>query len=101
MRPLVLLSVCVLFCLAGDTPRDGKEQSASNGVKASHSDECREIVPCVAKRCIPVPTSLQPVGNQPDPDGWRGPADGDCGIRRCYVIWFCGCGPPLATEACL
>ena len=76
-------------------------QVAQLGFQGSGGDTCYETVPCVAPRCIPIPTSLQPVGRQPDPDGWRGPEEGSCGIRRCYIIWVCPCGPPLATEACL
>jgi hypothetical protein len=62
--------------------------------------QCYRGIPCVANRCIPIPTSLAAVDTGTlDPNGWL-TAGGHCGVRRCWIIFWCACGPPLGTQGC-
>ena len=51
--------------------------------------------------CLKVPTSLPCVTNVPSTDGWIAAPESRCGFKRCFWIFFCPCGHPLAGEACI
>ena len=51
--------------------------------------------------CIPVPTSLPPIGSALDPHGFR-QSGGNCGAKRIAGVFpYKACGNPLASEACI
>jgi hypothetical protein len=52
-------------------------------------------------RCLKVPTSLPCVTPVPNTDGWVPVPQSNCGFKRCFWIFFCPCGRPLAGEACI
>jgi hypothetical protein len=62
-----------------------------------HSTQC--LGTCLVGNCVPIPTSLIPVGGTPDPWGWyRGPSN-------CGICWESGvplgtCGPKLCEGSC-
>ena len=63
---------------------------------------CHPAVPCwIWGPCLAVPTSLPALNTGAiNPDGWIS-AGGNCGIKLCYLIIPCPCGPPLAAGACI
>jgi len=92
---------CVLspYLLAGNPGMLGFPASAS---AVAAEEKCYKATNCDGSGCIPIPTSLPPVGNEEDQDGWKAtPESQACGVRRAFLFFFTPCGPPLASEACI
>jgi len=90
---LVLLSAGIVTFLSYETPTQ----------KATAQQQGQWFAPtsCGGAGCFKVPTSLVPVDpGDADPDGWEHNG-GNCGIERCWWIFYTPCGPPLASGACL
>lgn len=68
------------------------------GVQAPAQEACYVPRPCSPPlTCVPAPTSLPPIGAAGRDYVTSG---GHCGGQRCYVIFWCPCGPPLVSGPC-
>lgn len=91
---IIFLTFALLFTL---TFNSGNIADAQRG-------RCGDETPCLTgeifDNCLPLPTTLPAVSTT-----WSGgygfiPASSNCGARKCYWLFACRCGPPLAGGFC-
>ena len=105
----VLLGALPLHLSHGDTkpplqpvaPADEDDPPYSNWVgSGAQTIVCYNAGPCGGVSCVKVPTSLPSLNTAVAATDWES-AGGNCGTKRCFLIFRCACGPPLAAAACL
>lgn len=92
----ILVTVFVLFLFVGNVGFNNPAQAQ----RGRCGDEARCITGELFDNCLPLPTSLPAVSTS-----WSGRygfrvASNNCGAKKCYWLFACVCGPPLAGEFC-
>jgi hypothetical protein len=105
----MLLVVVLAGLLLGVSPRIGSTSTISIELAPQFSlvaagvslqqQGCFKAIPCLGAGCVPVPTSLPAVNINIAGDYQS--VGRNCGAKRCFLIFTCACGPPLASGFCI
>jgi hypothetical protein len=97
--PLSSMLAFVLLILSAEFQSAQAQKSPLPNLPPCPIDEqegCPQQIPCTALNCVPLPTSLFPVGPNIRGRGGFFAGSGDCGSKSCAFL-RCPCGPKLTN----